>query len=192
MQSFRAVFLDRDGVINRDDGYVGEPNRLVLLPHAAEGIRRIRALGYLVVVITNQSGVARGFFSEADVSNLHGWMGEILAREHAKIDGFYVCPHHPTEGQGLYRRQCYCRKPKPGLFHQAARELSIRVERSIAVGDQLSDLEAALNAGVPERVLIGAKLNSPISIVTRSVDNLLELAILLDKGRLSKRERGHH
>jgi D-glycero-D-manno-heptose 1,7-bisphosphate phosphatase len=192
MQSFRAVFLDRDGVINRDDGYVGEPNRLVLLPHAAEGIRRIRALGYLVVVITNQSGVARGLFSEADVSRLHGWMGEILAHEHAKIDGFYVCPHHPTEGQGHYRRQCYCRKPKPGLFHQATRELSIRIEQSIAVGDQLSDLEAALNAGVPERVLIGPKLNSPLSIVTRSVDNLLELAILLDKGRPSKIRGGHY
>ena len=87
-------------------------------------------------------------FSEADVFRLHEWLGEILAHEGAKIDGFYVCPHHPTEGQGLYRRECDCRKPKPGLFHLAIRELSICVERSIAVGDQLSDLEAALNAGV--------------------------------------------
>lgn len=178
------MFLDRDGVINRDDGYVGKPDRLVLLPGAAEGIRRIRALGYLVVVITNQSGIARGLFSEADVSKLHEWMGAILADVGAKIDGFFVCPHHPTEGQGLYRRQCDCRKPKPGLFRQAVRELSICVEQSIAVGDQLSDLEAALNAGVPQRVLVGRlKLNFPCSIVTQSINNLTELAAALAEGR---------
>jgi D-glycero-D-manno-heptose 1,7-bisphosphate phosphatase len=192
LHSVRAVFLDRDGVINRDDGYVGEQDRLVLLPHVAEGIRRIRALGYLVVVITNQSGIARGLFSEADVSSLHEWMREILAHDGAKIDGFYVCPHHPTAGQGPYRRQCTCRKPKPGLFHQAARELSICVEESIAVGDQLSDLEAALNAGVPERVLIGSRLNSHLSIVTRSVDNLVELAALLAKEGPLERRGDHH
>ena len=166
-------------MINRDDGYVGRQDRIVLLPYAAEGIRRIRALGYLVVVITNQSGVARGLFSEADVIALHEWMTEMLAREGATIDRFYVCPHHPTEGRAPYRRDCGCRKPRSGLYLQALRELPIGVEYSVAVGDQLSDLEAAFTAGVPDRVLIGSTANAPFGIVTRNVANLVELASIL-------------
>ena len=112
----RAVFLDRDGTINEEKDYLWRIEDFVFIPGAPEAIRRLREAGYLVIVVTNQSGVARGYFGMAEVEALHRHLQRELARFGTAVDAFYVCPHHPTEGQGEYRRDCDCRKGRPGLL----------------------------------------------------------------------------
>ena len=142
-----AVFLDRDGTINEEVGYLDRLEKLRLIPGAAEAIRLINESGLKAVVVTNQSGVARGFFTEAFVDNVHSHLSEMLRKEGASLDGFYFCPHHPTEGRGRYLRSCSCRKPSPGLLLRACEELSLEPERSYMVGDTLKDIEAASRIG---------------------------------------------
>jgi D-glycero-D-manno-heptose 1,7-bisphosphate phosphatase len=143
-----AAFLDRDGVLNRDTGYVWRPEDFEWLPGAKAAIKLLNQAGYLVVVITNQSGVARGLYGEEDVQRLHRWMNQELGRTGAHIDAFYYCPHHPSEGRAPYRRRCDCRKPAPGMLRQAMREHPIDRDASFMVGDKDIDLEAAAAAGV--------------------------------------------
>ncbi len=142
-----AVFLDRDGTINEEVGYLDCLEKLHLIPGAAEAIRLINESGMKAVVVTNQSGVARGIFDEAFVDTVHRRLQEMLAVEGASLDGVYFCPHHPTEGRGSYLRSCDCRKPTPGLLLRAAEELSLDPERSTMVGDTLKDIEAATRIG---------------------------------------------
>jgi D-glycero-D-manno-heptose 1,7-bisphosphate phosphatase len=142
-----AVFLDRDGTINEEVGYLDRLEKLHLVPGAAEAIRLINESGMKAVVVTNQSGVARGIFDEKFVDKVHARLREMLREERASLDGFYVCPHHPTEGRGKYLRSCDCRKPAPGLLLRAAEELSLDPERSYAIGDTLRDIEAASRIG---------------------------------------------
>ena len=143
-----AVFLDRDGTINEEVGYLDRLEKLRLIPGAAEAIRLINESGMKTVVVTNQSGVARGFFTEAFVDEVHTHLREMLREEGASLDGFYFCPHHPTEGRGRYLRSCNCRKPSPGLLLRAAEELHLDPARSYMVGDTLKDIEAGARAGV--------------------------------------------
>jgi D-glycero-D-manno-heptose 1,7-bisphosphate phosphatase len=143
-----AVFLDRDGTINEEVGYLDRLEKLRLVPGAAEAIRLINESGMKAVVVTNQSGVARGFFTETFVDEVHSHLRKMLREEGASLDGFYFCPHHPSEGQGRYVRTCNCRKPSPGLLLRAAEELSLEPERSYMVGDTLKDIEAASRIGV--------------------------------------------
>ncbi len=133
-----VVFLDRDGTINEEVGYLNHLSRFRLLPRAAEGIRLLKEAGFAVVVITNQSGIARGFFPKTLVEEVHALMQELLAREGAILDGIYYCPHHPEEG-------CYCRKPRPGLVERAAQELGLDLSRAYVVGDRFTDLQLAKN-----------------------------------------------
>ncbi|HHI97123.1 MAG TPA: D-glycero-beta-D-manno-heptose 1,7-bisphosphate 7-phosphatase [Thermodesulfatator atlanticus] len=133
-----VVFLDRDGTINEEVGYLNHLSRFRLLPRAAEGIRLLKEAGFAVVVITNQSGIARGFFPKTLVEEVHALMQELLAREGATLDGIYYCPHHPDEG-------CYCRKPRPGLVERAAQELGLDLCRAYVVGDRFTDLQLAKN-----------------------------------------------
>lgn len=142
-----AVFLDRDGTINEEAGYLDRIEKLRLLPGAAGAIRRINESGMQAVVVTNQSGIARGFFDEAFVEGVHARLGEMLRAEGARIDAFYFCPHHPTEGKGPYRQSCGCRKPAPGMLLLAAEELRIDPSLSYMVGDTLKDIEAGAGAG---------------------------------------------
>jgi D-glycero-D-manno-heptose 1,7-bisphosphate phosphatase len=142
-----AVFLDRDGTINEEAGYLDRIEKLRLLPGAAGAIRRINESGMKVVVVTNQSGIARGLFDEAFVARVHARLREILLSEGALIDAFYFCPHHPTEGRGAYLKTCDCRKPAPGMLLLAADELRIDPNRSYMVGDTLKDIEAGAGAG---------------------------------------------
>jgi len=142
-----AVFLDRDGTINEEVGYLDRMEKLQLIPGAAEAIRLINASGMKTVVVTNQSGVARGIFTESFVAETHARLGEMLRAEGASLDGIYYCPHHPTEGRGDYLRVCECRKPAPGLLLQAAAELHLDPARSYMVGDTLKDIEAGGRAG---------------------------------------------
>jgi D-glycero-D-manno-heptose 1,7-bisphosphate phosphatase len=142
-----AVFLDRDGTINEEVGYLDRMEKLQLIPGAAEAIRLINESGMKAVVVTNQSGVARGIFTESFVAETHARLGEILRAEGASLDGIYYCPHHPTEGRGDYLRVCECRKPAPGLLLRAAAELHLDPARSFMVGDTLKDIEAGARAG---------------------------------------------
>ena len=143
-----AVFLDRDGTINEEVGYLDCLKKLKLLPGAAEAIRMINQGAMRAVVVTNQSGVARGFFDESFVEAVHGRLGEMLRKEDAFLDGLYFCPHHPTEGRGHYRGSCVCRKPAPGLIMQAMEELRLDPGRCYIIGDTLKDIEAGARAGI--------------------------------------------
>lgn len=151
-----AVFLDRDGTINVEKNYLYRVEDFVFIPGAPEAIRRLKDAGYLVVVVTNQSGVARGYYSLADVDRLHRHIQGELAKAGTSIDAFYVCPHHPSEGTGAFRVDCDCRKPKPGLLRRAAEDLAIDLEASYLVGDKPADIDAARSAGCePILVLTG-------------------------------------
>ena len=154
--SRRAVFLDRDGTVADEVGYVNHASRLRLLPRSAEAIRRIREAGFLAVVVTNQAGVARDYFEEFVVSEAHARLKALLAEEGTELDGIYYCPHHPKEGKPPYRQDCECRKPRPGMLVQASKDLGIDLARSYMVGDGIVDVGAARAAGVvPVLVLTG-------------------------------------
>jgi D-glycero-D-manno-heptose 1,7-bisphosphate phosphatase len=151
-----AVFLDRDGTINVEKDYLYRVEDFVFIPGAPEAVRRLNQAGFLVIVVTNQSGVARGFFSLDDVAVLHRHIQGELAKVGARIDGFYRCPHHPTQGVGEFRRDCDCRKGRPGMLLQAAAEHCIDLSRSFMIGDKAADIEAGERAGcVPLLVLTG-------------------------------------
>jgi D-glycero-D-manno-heptose 1,7-bisphosphate phosphatase len=138
-----AVFIDRDGTLTEEVGYVNHPSRLRLLPRSAEAIRRLNRAGIAAVVATNQAGIARGYFSEDVMHAVHERLVEQLKHAGAHLDGLYVCPHHPTEGVAPFRADCDCRKPKPGLLVRAARDLDLDLSGSIMVGDKASDLSVA-------------------------------------------------
>lgn len=146
-QRWAAIFLDRDGTINEEIGYMDRMEKLRLIPGAAQAIRLINESGMKAVVVTNQSGVARGIFTESFVAETHARLGEMLRAEGAWIDAFYFCPHHPTEGRGAYLKICDCRKPSPGLILRAAAELHLDPARSYMVGDMPKDIEAGNRAG---------------------------------------------
>ena len=147
MKKYAAVFLDRDGTINEEVGYMDSLEKLKIIPEAFEAIRLINQNGMKAVVITNQSGVARGLFSEEFVQTVHAIIQEQLKARKAFIEAFYHCPHHPTEGQGVYLQACNCRKPAPGLLFKAADEMEIDLGRSYMIGDMPKDIEAAKRAG---------------------------------------------
>jgi D-glycero-D-manno-heptose 1,7-bisphosphate phosphatase len=135
-----AVFLDRDGTINEQMGYINHLSRFRLLPQAVPAIRRLNEAGVKVVVVTNQSGAARGYFPPALVDEIHALLQKILAAGGAHLDGIYACLHGPADG-------CACRKPRPALLEQAARDLDLDLGRSYLVGDRYNDIETAANAG---------------------------------------------
>lgn len=151
----RAIFLDRDGTINREKHYLYRQEDVEWLPGAMDAIRIFGQLGYKVFVITNQSGIARGYYTEEDVKKLHRWMDEELQRVGAKVDAYYYCPHHPVEGIGVYKKECDCRKPGAGLFWQAVREHGITdLAGSWAVGDRVRDLEPAGELGCRKALVL--------------------------------------
>jgi D-glycero-D-manno-heptose 1,7-bisphosphate phosphatase len=151
----RAAFLDRDGVINVDHGYVFRREDFSFVPGVLEGTRRLHDLGFALVVITNQSGIGRGLYSVNAFEGLTDWMKSEFDAAGAPLSGVYYCPHHPTEAHGEFRRPCGCRKPAPGMLLAAARELDLNLGASVLFGDKESDLLAARAAGVPRRVLLG-------------------------------------
>ena len=148
MKKNTAVFLDRDGTINEEVGYLDSLDKLKIIPSAYEAIRLINESGMKVVVISNQAGVARGFFTEDFVKITHEHLQTALCQEGAYIDNFYYCPHHPTEGIEPYRKDCNCRKPAPGMLLRAVQDLNIDLTRSYLVGDRFNDMEAGKKIGV--------------------------------------------
>ncbi len=148
-----AVFLDRDGTINEEVGYLDSLDKLKIIPVAYAAIELINKSCMKAIVVTNQSGVARGYFSENLVTQTHNIIQTSLRGRKASIDKFYYCPHHPTEGTGIYLQNCNCRKPLPGMLLRAAIDFDIELENSYMVGDTYRDMEAAKNAGV-KRILV--------------------------------------
>ncbi len=148
-----ALFLDRDGVINVDHGYVHRPDNFEFLPDIFDLVRTARNLGYKIIVITNQAGIGRGYYTEAQFHVLTQWMQQRFEEQNTSIDAVYFCPFHPEYGVGYYRQESEFRKPNPGMFFQAAREHELNLDRCVLVGDKISDIEAAAAAGIPVRFL---------------------------------------
>ncbi len=142
-----AIFLDRDGTLSHEVGYVNHISRFQLLPYAVAAVRAINRSGRLAVLATNQAGVARGYFPEALVHEVHASLAREMQAGGARLDAIYACLHHPSVGQPPYRLDCDCRKPKPGLLLRAERELGADLSRSWVIGDRVSDLELAWAAG---------------------------------------------
>lgn len=156
-----VVFLDRDGTINEDTGYIDSPERLVLIDGAASAIKKLNSKGFKVIVITNQSGVGRGYFSKEAADAVNKKLEDVLKKQGAHLDGIYYCPHHPDDN-------CECRKPKTGLLEKAKKDLDIDFKKSYVVGDKISDVELAHNIGGKGiLVLTGSGMDEKKKIICR-------------------------
>jgi D-glycero-D-manno-heptose 1,7-bisphosphate phosphatase len=142
-----AIFIDRDGTISEEVGYVNHVSRYRVFPFSAEAIKLINDSPLKAVLVTNQAGVARGYFKEEIIGQVHSKLAEELGNHGAKLDAIYYCPHHPSVGEPPYRQDCNCRKPKPGLLENAAKDLSIDLHKSYMIGDRYSDVKLAHSVG---------------------------------------------
>ena len=158
-----AAFLDRDGVLIEDDGYPHDPAQVRWVTGAAAAVARLNRAGYWVFVVTNQSGIARGYYSEDQLRALHGWMAERLAEHGARIDAWEYCPHHPEAPLPAYRRACRCRKPGPGMLEALLARFPVRREGSFLLGDRETDLAAAAAAGLPGHLFSGGNLDTRVA-----------------------------
>jgi D-glycero-D-manno-heptose 1,7-bisphosphate phosphatase len=162
----RAAFVDRDGVLNVDHGYVHRIDDFEWLPGAVQALQRLQSAGFALVVVTNQSGIARGMYTEADLARLHRFVDDDLQHQGVQLTGIYACPHHPQATLDAYRQDCDCRKPRPGLILRAGAEHGLDLARSCLFGDKASDIEAGRAAGVGHCWLIG----SPAAAVVCGAD----------------------
>ena len=153
----KAVFLDRAGVINVDRGYIYRSEDFEFVEGIFDACKLFAALGYRLIVVTNQSGIGRGFYSEQDFWKLTDWMKGQFDFHGISLDAVYFCPHHPQQGQGAYKKRCCCRKPEPGMLLQGIAEFGLEPEGCVMFGDKASDLEAAQAAGIGRKVLINAE-----------------------------------
>ncbi|MGB7924076.1 MAG: HAD family hydrolase [Pyrinomonadaceae bacterium] len=144
----RAVFMDRDGTISEEIGYVNHPSRYRVFPYSAEAVRLLNETGWLAILVTNQAGVARGYFTEDLIGATHDVLKQEIERGGAHLDAIYYCAHHPSVGEPPYRIDCDCRKPKPGLIQRAASDFPLDLAASWMIGDRYSDIELARNAGL--------------------------------------------
>jgi D-glycero-D-manno-heptose 1,7-bisphosphate phosphatase len=146
---YTAVFLDRDGTLNPDPGYIDSPDKIVPYSYSAHAIRRLSEAGHMVVIVSNQSGIARGYFNEETLAEINARLIRLLECEGGRVHGLYYCPHYPetTGSESEYLRECECRKPKPGLLLQAAADLDIDLKRSVVIGDRYLDIELAHAVG---------------------------------------------
>jgi D-glycero-D-manno-heptose 1,7-bisphosphate phosphatase len=152
-----AVFIDRDGTINVDYGYINDPEKVELIPKAANAIKLLNEKGFLVIVISNQAGIARQIMTEDELQLVNKRLMKKLLLKGAIIDQIYYCPHHPEIGLYPYRRNCSCRKPEPGMILRAQRDFNIDLSRSFVVGDKVSDVELGKRAGVRSILVLTGK-----------------------------------
>lgn len=143
----RAVFMDRDGTVSDEVGYLNHVSRLRVFPFSAPAIRALNDSDFLAILVTNQAGVARGYFKEEMIVSVHARLSSELERDGARLDAIYYCPHHPTAGEPPYRSDCDCRKPRPGMLERAAREHGVDLAGSYVVGDKYSDVRLAHTVG---------------------------------------------
>ena len=178
--SLRAgAFIDRDGVINEERAYVHRVEDFVILPNAVAGMRILSQAGYVLVVVTNQAGVAHGYYDERQVVALHEHMCSLLSSEGVSLDGILYCPHHPQGTVAKYRRICECRKPAPGMILDASRSLHLNLAKSVMIGDKRGDVEAGRAAGVGLNLLVqsGHDLSADdVSYADAVCDDLLDAA----------------
>ncbi len=166
----KCVFLDRDGTLCKDYGYNNNPGKIELLPGVGEGLRKLKEKGFLLVVISNQSCVARGICKLKDVINFNNALNTMLKKEYGVlIDKFYFCPHHPYGIVEEFRKECICRKPNPGMILKAREELNIDLSKSYLIGDKERDIEAGKKAGVFRSFLFSEK-NSFLEIVKKILE----------------------
>jgi len=187
----RAVFLDRDGTINVELEFLHRPEDFHFIPGAPQAIRLLNEAGFRVIVVTNQSGIARGYYDEAAVRRLHRYMDAQLAPFDAHIDAYYFCPHHPEHGSEEYRKSCACRKPMDGMLRRGAAEFALDLSASFMIGDRLVDVAAGLKAGclpmlvrtgygaaeaagLPPGVPVYADLPEAVGVIVSGDDRLLQ------------------
>ena len=168
----KALFLDRDGIINVDHGYVHKIENFEFV----DGIFEICTLaiekGYQIFVITNQAGIARGYYEIIDFEHLTSWMKAEFKKRNIEISGVYYCPHHPVKGSNEYKMDCDCRKPKPGMIFKAISDHNINIKQSIFIGDKISDMEAAAAAGIDNRILVKSQYADETNIKAHRVGEL--------------------
>ena len=188
----KVVFLDRDGTVNVEVDYLHKKEDFKFEENADKAIKIINDLGYKVIVVTNQSGIARGYYTENDLKTLHVYLDEELNKIGAKVDAYYYCPHHPNAKLDEYKIDCECRKPEIGMFMEAAKDFSIDFSKSIIVGDKISDLEAGVRLGM-KTVLVetghGAEEKDKIYFKTDICKNLYEFALILNEKNSSRKNR---
>jgi len=158
-----AAFLDRDGTLNVEVHYAHRPEQITWIDGAVDAIRRLNEAGWWVFVVTNQAGVAYGYFDEETVHALHRWMAANLEARGARVDAFYYCPHHPTKGQGRYKIACDCRKPAPGMLRQAMAEYPVDAARSFIIGDRDRDVDAGRAIGIAGALYTGGNLDDLVA-----------------------------
>lgn len=150
----KVAFIDRDGVINKEKQYLYKIDEFEFTDHCIDALRHIIAADYRIIIVTNQSGIGRGYYTEADYHTLTDWyLGELAAQQIA-ITAVFFCPHHPSAALGRYRKQCHCRKPKPGMILTAARRYGVDLAASVMIGDKLSDIQAGEAGGVGKNILV--------------------------------------
>ena len=182
MEGKRALFLDRDGVINQDYDYVYRPEQIEFVDGIFELCRHAHSLGYLIFVVTNQSGIGRGYYKEDTFHHLMDWMGGVFQDQGCPIAQVYFCPYHPTEGVGQYRRESSLRKPKPGMILAAGEDFDLDLTCSVLVGDRHRDIEAGQAAGVGCNLLYAQEPLSNCAVVpTAIVTNLSQVQLYLNR-----------
>ena len=169
----KAVFLDRDGVIIEEEHYLSDPEKIKLISGAAAAIKRLCDAGFMIVVTTNQAGIARGYYEEADAIRVNERIRELLAADGVRIDGIYLCPHHPD-----HSGECDCRKPAPGMLLQAAKDLDIDCSISYMIGDKMSDIGAAEAAGCAGSVLVMTGHGKEYEAAARKTGQITALSIV--------------
>lgn len=176
----KAAFLDRDGVVNIDRGYVYKTTDFEFTNGIFDLCRLLLDRQYKLIIISNQSGIARGYYTTNQLEELTGWMRDRFEDQGILVSKFYFCPHHPTKGIGRYKRECDCRKPKPGMILNARKELRLNLAESLLVGNQLSDIEAGTKAGVGSNYLIGSRDKFKSDLIDcRVFEDLVELTDFL-------------
>ena len=193
-----GVFLDRDGTLNEEVDFVRSPDQLRMIDGAAAAVRRLNDLGVVTCVISNQSGVARGFMTEEDLVPIHAKLELELDRGGARVDAIYYCPHHPTAGIPLYKIECECRKPKPGMLLRGAREFGIDLKKSFVVGDSLVDMQAGTSVGAATVLVLTGygksalescrQLNIKIDNVAETISEAVDFIALRLKGEMEPHE----
>jgi D-glycero-D-manno-heptose 1,7-bisphosphate phosphatase len=173
----KALFLDRDGVINFDSGHTHRRESFEFIPGIFELCLAAQTLGYLLIVVTNQAGIARGYYSETDFKDLTDWMMDQFAERKVRIAGLYYCPYHPVFGVGKYKYDSPDRKPNPGMLLKAQADLDLDLAASILIGDKLSDIEAGCTAGVGTQILLStedgrSEVEEPLCHQAKSLDEI--------------------
>lgn len=170
----KAIFLDRDGVINKEKDYVYKKADFEFIDGVFEALTYFQAQGYLLFIITNQAGIARGYYTEEDFLILNDWMLQQFASQGIRITKVYFSPFHPDYGAGKYKKDSFCRKPNPGMILQAKEEFNINLAESILIGDKETDIEAGINAGIKKNILVrsGHKINEASTKATRVIDSI--------------------